>query len=89
MALTATKKQKLIKEHGIHEKDTGSPEVQISILTRRIEELTKHLKKNQKDNHSRRGLLGMVASRQIHLKYLQKNHPRRYSSIVKKLELRK
>jgi small subunit ribosomal protein S15 len=89
MALTTRKKQKVIKEFGTHEKDTGSPEVQVSILTKRIEELTKHLKKNQKDNHSRRGLLGMVANRQTHLKYLQANHPRRYSALVKKLELRK
>ena len=83
------KKQRLVKEYGTHDKDTGSPEVQISILTKRIEELAKHLKKNQKDNHSRRGLLGMVADRQTHLKYLQKNHPRRYNVIVKKLELKK
>jgi small subunit ribosomal protein S15 len=89
MALTTAKKQKLVKEYGTHETDTGSPEVQISILTKRIEELAKHLKKNQKDNHSRRGLLGMVAQRQSHLKYLQKIHPRRYSSIIKKLELKK
>jgi small subunit ribosomal protein S15 len=89
MALTKIKKQKIIKEVGIHDKDTGSPEVQISILTKKIEELTKHLKKNQKDNHSRRGLLGMVADRQTHLKYLQSNHPRRYTTIVKKLELKK
>lgn len=87
--LTKTKKVKLVKEFGTHDKDTGSPEVQISILTKRIEELAKHLKKNQKDNHSRRGLLGMVAARQSHMKYLQKNHPRRYTSIVKKLELKK
>ena len=89
MALTTMKKQRLVKEYGTHDKDTGSPEVQISILTKRIEELAKHLKKNQKDNHSRRGLLGMVADRQTHLKYLQKNHPRRYNVIVKKLELKK
>ncbi|HEY9584648.1 MAG TPA: 30S ribosomal protein S15 [Candidatus Paceibacterota bacterium] len=89
MALTTLKKQRVIKEFGIHDKDTGSAEVQVSVLTRRIEELTKHLKKNQKDNHSRRGLLGMVANRQTHLKYLQKHHPRRYTALVKKLELKK
>lgn len=89
MTLTTTKKQKIIKEFGTHEKDTGSAEVQVSILTKRIEELAKHLKKNQKDNHSRRGLLGMVADRQTHLKYLQAHHPRRYSNLVKKLELKK
>ena len=78
-----------MKEFGIHEKDTGSAEVQVSVLTKRIEELTKHLKKNQKDNHSRRGLLGMVADRQTHLKYLQKHHPRRYMALIKRLELKK
>ena len=64
--ISKTKKQKLIKEVAVHDKDTGSPEVQISILTKRIEELSKHLKTNAKDNHSRRGLLGMVAARQAH-----------------------
>jgi small subunit ribosomal protein S15 len=89
MALTKTKKEKVIKEFGIHDKDTGSPEVQVSVLSKRIEELAKHLKKNRKDVHSRRGLLQMVADRQSHLRYLQKNHPKRYSSIVKKLDLKK
>ena len=70
--LTKTKKQKVIGEHAIHATDTGSPEVQVAMLTKKIEELTKHLKKNAKDNHSRRGLLGMVADRQKHLKYLEK-----------------
>ena len=69
--LTKTKKSKVIKEVAVHATDTGSPEVQIAILSKRIEELTKHLKKNNKDNHSRRGLLGMVADRRKHLKYLQ------------------
>lgn len=87
--LTIKQKTKIIKESGIHDKDTGSPEVQIAILTKQIDELTGHLKKHKKDNHSRRGLLGMVADRQSHLTYLQKNYPRRYSSIVKKLELKK
>jgi small subunit ribosomal protein S15 len=87
--LSPRTKNKIIKETGTHEKDTGSPEVQIGILSKRIEELTSHLKKHKKDNHSRRGLLGMVADRQIHLGYLRKNFPRRYSSIIKKLELKK
>ena len=87
--LTKTKKQKAIKAAGIHEKDTGSPEVQVSILTRRIEELASHLKKNDKDKHSRRGLLAMVANRQKHLKYLQKKDVRRYNAFVRKLELKK
>lgn len=89
MALTKTKKQKVMAGAATHDKDTGSAEVQVAILTKRIEELTKHLQKNRKDNHSRRGLLQMVADRQSHLRYLQKNHPRRYSNLAKKLELKK
>ncbi|MCX6716074.1 MAG: 30S ribosomal protein S15 [Candidatus Taylorbacteria bacterium] len=87
--LTTRQKTRVIKETGIHDKDTGSPEVQIALLSKQISELTDHLKKHKKDHHSRRGLLGMVADRQTHLVYLQKNYPRRYSSIVKKLELKK
>lgn len=87
--LTTRQKVRIIKDTGIHEKDTGSPEVQVAILTKRIDELTAHLKKHQKDNHSRRGLLGMVADRQAHLTYLRKNFPRRYSALVKKLNLKK
>ena len=82
-------KAKIIKETAIHDKDTGSPEVQVAILTKRIDELAGHLKKHKKDNHSRRGLLGMVADRQAHLNYLKKKSPKRYSSIIKKLELKK
>ena len=87
--ITKRKKQNIIKEVGRREKDTGSAEVQVGILSRRIEELTKHLKTHKKDIHSRRGLLGMVADRQAHLRYLQKRHPRRYNGIVRKLELKK
>ena len=87
--LSTRQKSKIIKETGIHDKDTGSPEVQVAILTRRIDELTSHLRKHRKDNHSRRGLLGMVADRQTHLVYLKKNNPRRYSAIIKKLDLKK
>ncbi len=87
--LTKTRTQKIIKEVGIHEKDTGSPEVQVAILTRRIDELTKHLKTHKKDTHSRRGLLSMVADRQTHLRYLQKKNVKRYSAIIRKLELKK
>lgn len=87
--LTTRQKTKIIKETGIHTTDSGSPEVQVALLTKRIEELTSHLRKHRKDNHSRRGLLGMVADRQTHLNYLKKNYPRRYSAIVKKLELKK
>ncbi len=87
--ISKTKKQRIIKESGIHDKDTGSPEVQVSLLTKRIEELAAHLKKHNKDKHSRRGLLAMVANRQKHLQYLQKKNPRRYGTIVRKLELKK
>ncbi len=87
--ISKTKKQKIIKETQRHETDTGSPEVQISILTKRIEELSKHLKANAKDNHSRRGLLAMVASRQAHMKYLEKKSPKRALALQKKLGLRK
>ena len=86
--LTTKQKAKIIKVAAIHDKDTGSPEVQISILTKRIDELATHLKKHKKDNHSRRGLLAMVADRQTHLNYLKKKNPKRYSTIAKKLELK-
>lgn len=87
--LTKTKKQKIIKEVSTHDKDTGSADVQIGILTKRIEELASHLKKNPKDKHSRRGLLGMVADRQTHMKYLLKTDPKRYNVLMKKLDLKK
>lgn len=87
--LTKTKKQKVIKEVQLHGEDTGSAEVQISIITKRIDELTKHLKKNQKDHHSRRGLLQLVANRQTHMKYLQKKDIKRYNAVMKKLDLKK
>ena len=87
--ISKTKKQKIIKKVGVHDKDTGSPEVQISILTKRIEELAAHLKKNAKDNHSRRGLLAMVSDRQAHMKYLEKKHPERALKLQKKLGLKK
>lgn len=87
--LTTRQKTKVIKETAIHATDTGSADVQISILTKKIEELTGHLKKHKKDNHSRRGLLGMVADRQAHLIYLKKNHPKRYANVLKKLDLKK
>ena len=87
--LTKATKTKIIKNSGIHEGDTGSPEVQVSILTKRIEELTGHLKSHAKDKHSRRGLLQMVADRQSQLNYLQKKNTRRYNAILKKLNLKK
>ena len=87
--LTVKKKAKVIKEVALHEKDTGSAEVQIAILSKKIEDLASHLKKNTKDKHSRRGLLQMVADRRTHLKYLEGNHKKRYTAILKKLSLKK
>ncbi len=89
LMLSKAKKSKIIKDSQTHESDTGSPEVQIAILTRRIDELAAHLKKNAKDNHSRRGLLQMVANRKAHMKYLEKKNPRRFNAITKKLGLKK
>lgn len=87
--LTKTKKAKIIKDVQVHDKDTGSPEVQIALLTKNIDALAAHLKKNPKDNHSRRGLLGMVAERQKTLKYLAKKDPKRHAVVVKKLDSKK
>lgn len=87
--LSVTKKTKVIKSTAIHDTDTGSPEVQIALLTAKIDELAKHLKKHDKDRHSRRGLLAMVADRQTHMRYLAKKHPKRWSAVAKKLELKK
>lgn len=87
--LTKRKKQNAMKEVKRHDEDTGSPEVQIALLSKRIDELASHLKKHAKDVHSRRGLLQMVADRRKHLKYLEKNDKRRYNAIVKKLGLKK
>ena len=87
--LSKTKKSKIIKDIQVHDSDTGSPEVQIAILTKRIDELAAHLKKNTKDNHSRRGLLQMVATRKAHMKYLEKKNPRRYNALTKKIGLKK
>lgn len=86
--LTKRKKQAVIKEVRRHDADTGSPESQAGILTKQIEDLAKHLKKNPKDNHSRRGLLGMVADRQKHLNYLERKNPKQYKDLVKKLGLK-
>ena len=87
--LTKKKKQNVIKEVARDEKDTGSPEVQVGLLTRRINELATHLKKNPKDIHSRRGLLGMVADRRSHLKYLERKNKRSYNALIKKLDIKK
>ena len=82
-------KQAIIAANQTHEKDTGSPEVQIAILTTRINELTEHLKNNHNDNHSRRGMYKMVGKRRNRLNYLQKKDIERYRAVVEKLGLRK
>lgn len=87
--LTVRKKKNEIKKTQRHDDDTGSPEVQIAILTRRIEELSAHLDRNRKDKHSRRGLLGLVADRRKHLKYLEGTNKRAYGTLAKKLGLKK
>ena len=89
MSITAEKKSELIKEHSRDDGDTGSPEVQVAILTERISNLTEHFKTHAKDNHSRRGLLMMVNKRRSLLDYLRKKDATRYSDLIAKLGLRK
>jgi small subunit ribosomal protein S15 len=87
--ITKEEKSRIIEEYKMHDGDTGSPEVQIAVLTYRINTLTEHLKVNKKDHHSRRGLLKMVGRRRNLLAYLQKKDIERYRAIVAKLGLRK
>ncbi len=87
--LTKQEKGKIINDFEVHESDTGSPEVQIALLTRRINELTEHLKIHKKDHASRRGLLKMVGTRSALLKYINKKDVRRYREIISRLGLRK
>ena len=87
MSLTAEEKKTTINKYGIHEGDTGSPEVQIALLTNQIEKLSEHLKDNKKDNHSRRGLLQMVGKRRRLIQYLKDNEADRYSELSKKLKV--
>jgi small subunit ribosomal protein S15 len=89
MTITAERKTQLVAEHGRDKGDTGSPEVQVAILTERINNLTDHFKANHKDNHSRRGLLMMVNKRRSLLAYLKKIDEARYGELIKKLGLRK
>ena len=89
MSITAERKQKLIKEHGRGKDDTGSPEVQVAILTQRIQNLTEHFKTHAKDNHSRRGLLMLVNKRRSLLDYLRHKDGDRYLALIAKLGLRK
>ncbi len=87
--LKTTKKKKIIKEFKVHDKDTGSAEVQVAILSEQIKQLSSHLKKHTKDNHSRYGLLKMVAKRKKFLDYLNKEDEKRYKALIKKLDLKK
>lgn len=87
--LEANTKKEIIKKFKTHDADTGSADVQVALLTERIEELAGHLKKNPKDTHSRRGLLGMVSKRRKLLNYLSVNAPEQYATVIKRLGLKK
>jgi len=89
MSITAVRKQELIKDFATKEGDTGSPEVQVAILTERIRNLTGHFKTHKKDNHSRRGLLMLVSSRRSLLDYLKKKSQKRYEGLIQRLDIRK
>ncbi len=89
MAITQERKQQIIDEYKTHENDTGSPEVQIAILTENIQNLTEHLRDHKKDHHSRRGLLKMVGQRRRLLAYLKNKDVKRYSALIEKLGLRR
>ncbi len=87
--LTKTQKARVVKAVKMHDTDTGSASVQVALLTKKIAELTSHLKKHQKDKHSRRGLLQMVADRRTHLKYLESSNKKEYGKVIKTLGLKK
>ncbi|MDO4928477.1 MAG: 30S ribosomal protein S15 [Corynebacterium sp.] len=89
MALSREQKAEILKEYGIHETDTGSPEAQVALLTARINELTEHLKFHKHDHHSRRGLLLLVGRRKGLLKYLAENNVDRYRDLISRLGLRR
>jgi small subunit ribosomal protein S15 len=89
MSVTAEKKQEIITDNAREKGDTGSPEVQVAILTERIKNLTEHFKEHHKDNHSRRGLLAMVNKRRSLLDYLKRKDVERYNALIQKLGLRK
>ena len=89
MSITAEEKTQIVSDYKIHDKDTGSPEVQIAILTRQITDLTDHLRTHKKDHSSRRGLLKMVSRRNSLLKYLTREDRTRYQQIIQRLGLRK
>ena len=89
MSITAERKQELIKEYAVKDGDTGSPEVQVAVLTERISNLTEHMKTHKRDFHSRRGLLMMVGQRRRLLDYLKKKNDGRYDELVKRLGIRR
>lgn len=89
MSITPARKQELIKEFSAKDGDTGSPEVQIAIMTERIKNLTEHLKEHKKDNHSRRGLLIMVGQRRRMLDYVKRKNVKRYEDLIGRLGIRK
>ncbi len=89
MAIDKTQKQSIINEYKIHEHDTGSPEVQIALLSSRINYLTEHFKTHKKDHHSRRGLLKLVSQRRKLLDYLKQSDKQRYEKVIERLEIRK
>lgn len=89
MSITPERKQELVKEFAVKDGDTGSPEVQVAILTERIKNLTEHFKDHKKDNHSRRGLLMMVAQRRSLLDYTKKKSVKRYEDLIGRLGIRK
>ncbi len=87
MALNKEEKEQVVIKFALHKGDTGSPEVQVALLTKQIEELTEHLKVHKKDNHSRRGLLQIVGKRRRLLQYLKENEKERHDTLVKKLKI--
>lgn len=89
MSLKRPQKKRLIEKHRVHDKDTGSPHVQIALLTKEIDLLTKHLQEHKKDHSARRGLLGKVAQRRKLLTYLKMNRPDQYQTVLEKLKLKK
>jgi small subunit ribosomal protein S15 len=89
MALSAARKQKIIQEFGLHEKDSGSPESQVALFTEEIKRLAKHLEKHKKDHSSRRGILRMVSKRRRLLEYLKREFPTRYETVAQNLGLKK
>lgn len=89
MALAPESKKQVIGKYRVHKSDTGSPEVQVAILSQRITQLTEHFKTHRKDHHSRRGLLSMVARRRKLLKYLRESSPERYKTLIQRLGIRR